>query len=45
MIVFKIIFFILAIALFIKAILDKDFDDLFLAIFLFFIALGIQIVK
>lgn len=45
MIIFKIILFIIAIMLLMKAILDEDFDNLFLALFLFAIALGMETVK
>jgi hypothetical protein len=42
MIIVKIISFILATILLIKAILKEDFSDLFLAIILFYIAFGIE---
>ena len=45
MIIFKTILFIIGIILLLKAILDENFDNLFLAIFLFVIALGIENVK
>lgn len=45
MIIFKIILFIISVVLIYQAIQEEDFDNLFLAIFLFVIALGIETVK
>lgn len=45
MIIFKTILFIISITLLIKAILDDDFDNLFLAVLLFAIAFGIEKIK
>jgi hypothetical protein len=42
MIIFKIIMFIIAIILLIKAILNEDFNSLFIAILLFVISLGLK---
>lgn len=40
--IFKIIFIILGLALMLKAILKEDFDDLFLAIFILVIGIGLE---
>lgn len=45
MIIVKIILFIISIVLIYQAIQEEDFDNLFLAIFLFVIALGLEKIK